>query len=54
VNFTTVPLRSSGVEVEVSASVPGVAGRLTAKTDQSNSHEAKAENSESEWSKLQF
>jgi hypothetical protein len=47
VNLTTVPLRSSGVEVEVSATDTGVAERLTAKIDQSNSHDAKAENRES-------
>jgi hypothetical protein len=54
VNLTTVPFRNSGVEVEVSASYAGVAGRLTAKIDQSNTRDANAENSESKWSKLQF
>lgn len=40
-----VPLRSSGVEVEVSASDAGVAGRSTVKTDRSDSRDANAENS---------
>ena len=53
-NSTTVPFRNSGVEVEVSASDAGVAGRLTAKIDQSNSRDANAENNESKWSKSQF
>jgi len=45
VDLTTVPLRSSGVEVEKSASDAGVAGRLTAKTDRSDICDASAENS---------
>jgi len=40
-----VPLRSSGVEVEVSASDAGVAGKLNVKSDRSNSRDANAENS---------
>jgi hypothetical protein len=51
-NLTTVPLGSSGVEVEVSASEAGAAERMTANIGQSNNRDAKAENSQFKWSKL--